>query len=53
MHIVHNWNWEPVRVPVPAAMTDVLTGAAVEADATLRLGAWDVHILVSDEPEPR
>lgn len=49
VHIVHNWNWELVRVPTPVAMTDVLTGAEFEPGASIRLGAWDVHVLVTPE----
>jgi hypothetical protein len=46
VHIVHNWSWESVDVRPPYPMSDVLTGAAVPRDQDLRLGAWDVRILL-------
>ena len=44
VHVVHNWGWDPVGVPVPAPLSDVLSGEP--ASATLDLGPWDVRILV-------
>jgi beta-galactosidase len=46
VHVVHNWNWEPVRITAPSALTDALDGSALPAGAPLRLGAWDVRVLV-------
>lgn len=50
VHIVHNWAWEPARVPVPASLADVLTGTSLPAGAPLELGPWDVRVLVSTNP---
>ncbi|MBR7832926.1 beta-galactosidase [Actinospica durhamensis] len=47
VHILHNWSFDPARVLAPEALTDVLTGAAIAADAPIRLGAWDVRVLAS------
>ncbi len=48
VHVVHNWNWQPVEVPAPVALTDVLNGTAVMAGEPLSLGAWDVRVLVAN-----
>jgi beta-galactosidase len=45
VHVVHNWNWDPVSVTVPAPLSDALSGEPVPA--ALDLGPWDVRILVS------
>ncbi|MPY59255.1 beta-galactosidase [Streptomyces spongiae] len=47
VHIVHNWSWQPARVPAPVDLTDVLDGTPVPAGAALELGPWDVRVLVS------
>jgi len=47
VHVVHNWNWNPVRLQAPADLTDVLSDKSVAADSSLRLGAWDARILRS------
>ncbi|HET9172456.1 MAG TPA: beta-galactosidase [Actinospica sp.] len=49
VHIVHNWNWDPVSVTAPLPLTDVLTGASVAADAQIQLGPWDVRVFVGSE----
>lgn len=51
VHIVHNWSWEPVRVPAPTPLVDVLTNTTVPAAGAISLGAWDVRVLV--EPSTR
>ncbi|MDX3310475.1 beta-galactosidase [Streptomyces sp. NPDC054884] len=48
VHIVHNWSWEPTSVDAPADLTDVLDDRPVPAGAALRLGPWDVRVLVAD-----
>ncbi|MFG2427778.1 beta-galactosidase [Streptomyces sp. NPDC048590] len=45
---VHNWAWEPVRVPVPETVRDVLGGERLSPGAPLPLGAWDVRVLRAD-----
>ncbi|MEU2776587.1 beta-galactosidase [Streptomyces sp. NPDC007162] len=47
VHVVHNWSWEPVRVPSPVPLSDVLSGGDVPAGAELDLGPWDVRVLVA------
>ncbi|MFI7299975.1 beta-galactosidase [Streptomyces sp. NPDC050121] len=47
VHIVHNWSFEPVSVPVPVDLFDALTGTRVPAGAALGLGPWDVRVLHS------
>lgn len=49
VHIVHNWSWQPARVPTPVDLTDVLDGSPVPAGAALELGPWDVRVLVSGD----
>lgn len=44
VHVVHNWNWEPVRVVAPLDLTDVLGDNGIPAGAELELGAWDVRV---------
>ena len=48
VHIVHNWNWDPVSIPAPQPLTDVLTGAAV---SLVELGPWDVRVLLANEEQ--
>jgi beta-galactosidase len=47
VHIVHNWNWEPVSVPAPVDLSDTLTGTSHLAGTALDLGAWDVRVFVA------
>jgi beta-galactosidase len=47
LHIVHNWNWQPTDVRSPRELTDVLDGSSLPAGSLVRLGPWDVRILVS------
>jgi beta-galactosidase len=46
VRFLHNWAWEPATVPLPVAVRDVLAGTDHEAGAELRLGPWDVRVLV-------
>ena len=43
VHVVHNWGWESVRVPLPRPMTDLLSDAGVLDE--LALGPWDVRVV--------
>jgi beta-galactosidase len=47
VHVVHNWNWGTVRIPAPEDLTDALDGTSVTEGSPVRLGAWDVRVLVS------
>lgn len=49
VHVVHNWSWEPARVPSPVNLSDVLSGDAVPAGAEVDLGPWDVRVLVAED----
>ena len=48
VHVIHNWNWHPVRATAPTALTDVLDGNSIPAGSELALGPWDVRVLVAD-----
>ena len=50
VHVVHNWSWEPARVSAPCPLHDVLNGGHTAAGAPLRLGPWDVRVLVAEHP---
>jgi len=47
VHVIHNWNWNPVRLQAPVDLTDVLSDESVAAGSPMRLGAWDVRIFKS------
>ncbi|MET9762497.1 beta-galactosidase [Streptomyces sp. NPDC006372] len=47
VRFLHNWSWEEVSVPVPAAVRDVLSDT-VYAEA-VPLGPWDVKVLRDEE----
>jgi beta-galactosidase len=49
VHVVHNWSWEPARVPSPVHLSDVLSGDDVPAGAEVDLGPWDVRVLVAED----
>jgi beta-galactosidase len=46
MLFVSNWSWEPASVAVPMAVQDKLTGRDLRCGEDVRLGAWDVRVLV-------
>ncbi|MGW3035311.1 beta-galactosidase [Streptomyces sp. NPDC001178] len=48
VHVVHNWSWQPTRVPSPVNLSDVLSGDDVPAGAEVDLGPWDVRVLVAE-----
>ncbi|MEV0405726.1 beta-galactosidase [Actinoallomurus sp. NPDC050550] len=52
LRFVSNWSWEPVTVPTPAPVHDLLSGAALGAGAGLALGPWDVRVLIEREIPP-
>ena len=45
VHVVHNWSWDPVTVPLPTAMVDLLVEGSSERLDSLQLGPWDVRVL--------
>jgi beta-galactosidase len=47
LHFVHNWSWEPTTFVIPAAADDVLSGDEYSAETELRLGPWDVRVLLT------
>ena len=50
VHVVHNWSWNPTRLTAPHPLHDVLNGGHTAAGAPLRLGPWDVRVLVTEQP---
>ena len=46
LRFLHNWAWEPVDYQLPRAARDVLSGDELSPERPLRLGAWDVRILL-------
>jgi beta-galactosidase len=40
---LHNWSWDTVSVPVPAAVRDVVSGVVYEEG--IELGPWDVKVV--------
>ncbi|TYB64327.1 beta-galactosidase [Nonomuraea sp. PA05] len=46
VRFLHNWSWAETAVTVPVAVRDVLDGSEHAAGAELRLGPWDVRVLV-------
>lgn len=44
IRFVHNWAWEESSFELPAAVTDLISGASFAAGDTVQLGAWDVRI---------
>ncbi|WP_329054292.1 beta-galactosidase [Streptomyces violaceus] len=48
VRFLHNWSWDEVSVPVPAAVRDVLS-ETVHGD-TVPLGPWDVKVLQDEAP---
>jgi beta-galactosidase len=51
VRFVHNWAWEKSTFPVPAAVTDVISGAAFAEGDTVELGPWDVRVFVEPTSE--
>jgi len=46
VRFVHNWSWDEADFTLPAAVADALDDTEHEAGASLRLGPWDVKVLV-------
>lgn len=46
LRFVHNWSWEPATLPLPVDARDVTTGEVLSSGSSLRLGAWDVRVLL-------
>ena len=46
VHFIHNWSWETSSFVLPSATTDIVNGTDHAAGEALKLGAWDVLILV-------
>jgi beta-galactosidase len=50
VHVVHNWSWEPAGVTAPVELSDAIDGTVFRTGQALRLGAWDVRVLVGAAP---
>jgi beta-galactosidase len=46
LRFLHNWSWQPVTVRLPTSVRDVLAANRYAVDESLRLGPWDVRVLV-------
>ncbi|GAB3662002.1 beta-galactosidase [Glycomyces tarimensis] len=46
VRFLHNWSWEEASFALPSAVHDPLGGADYASGESLRLGAWDVRVLV-------
>jgi beta-galactosidase len=46
VRFVHNWSWDEVEFTLPAAVEDALEDEGFDEGAVLRLGAWDVKVLI-------
>ncbi len=46
LRFLHNWTRQEIAVTAPTTVRDVLAGAAPAAGAELRLGPWDVRVLL-------
>lgn len=46
LRFAHNWSWDPVTVPAPCAVEDVLSGDRLDQGSDLVLGTWDVRVLL-------
>jgi beta-galactosidase len=51
VRFVSNWSWEPARLRLPVAASDVLSGAGIAFAEDLDLGPWDVRVLLERHPE--
>jgi beta-galactosidase len=49
VHVLHNWSWNPTRLTAPHPLHDVLNGGHTAVGAPLRLGPWDVRVLLTDD----
>jgi hypothetical protein len=49
VHLVHNWGWEPVLIPAPLPLVDVLDASHIDIGAQVHLDAWDVRVFVTSE----
>lgn len=43
--IPHNGSWDPAPMPLPAAVQEVLTRTAREANQSVEVCPWDVQVL--------
>ena len=46
LRFLHSWSWTTGEVTVPRAVTDLLSGGELAAGTRVRLGSWDVRVLV-------
>ncbi|HTI24890.1 MAG TPA: beta-galactosidase [Kutzneria sp.] len=50
VHVVHNWSWSPTGATVPVDLSDAFDGTVFRTGQAIRLGAWDVRVLVGAAP---
>ncbi|MEV6155340.1 beta-galactosidase [Nonomuraea sp. NPDC052129] len=46
VRFLHNWTWQETTVTIPVAVRDVLDDIGHEPGAQVRLGPWDVRVLL-------
>jgi beta-galactosidase len=46
LRFLHNWSWAPAELTLPHAATDLLSGGELTGGDLVRLGPWDVRVLV-------
>lgn len=49
LRFVSNWSWRRLAMPLPAPVSDLLSGGVLEAGEELELGPWDVRVLAERE----
>ena len=46
LRFLHNWSWEPATFVLPCGATDLLSAEDLSEGESIRLGSWDVRVLV-------
>jgi beta-galactosidase len=49
LYVLHNWSWNEATATPPVKVTDLLEGGSHAPGEPIRLQAWDVRILGSEE----
>lgn len=47
VHVLHNWSWTPTTVSATTPFDDLLGGMAIAPGDPIRLGPWDVRVLLA------
>lgn len=49
LYVLHNWSWDEATATPPVKVTDLLEGGSHPPGEPIRLQAWDVLLLRSEE----